>query len=141
MKKVGDIVYFKTLNKEIGTGKIIEIHHTQDSIIYEVVTKDGYIGTLISDDCLYEEDYEVQEYIKEEDKGVWIARDKDGDLCLFYGKPTKNECDQWEIDLDLFGDDPNVAYYCDLPREVYPEITFENSPVKIKLIIPYETQE
>ena len=141
MKKVGDIVYFKALNEEIGTGKIIEIHHTQDSIIYEVVTKDGYIGTLDSDDCLYEEDYGVQEYIKKENKGVWIARDKDGDLSIYYGKPIKNEFDQWEVDLDLFEDDSNVAYYCDLPREVYPEITFENSPVMIKLIIPYETQE
>jgi len=56
----------------------------------------------------------------------WIARDKDGDLWKFTHKPIKGEGGQ------LFIKDPKVADYFgnleELNKELYPEVTFENSP-------------
>lgn len=54
---------------------------------------------------------------------LWIARDKDGELCLYYGKKP-------EVCGDSFWYG-NVAYptlYIKLDSELFPEVTFENSP-------------
>lgn len=60
--------------------------------------------------------------------GLWIARDLDGDLWLYNRKPVKkswggfipidDDCDIMPIDNDL-----------------YPEVTYENSPKEVELII------
>ena len=58
----------------------------------------------------------------------WIARDKDdagGELYLYIKQPflMKNKiC--W---------DSKDVYYARLPKGLFPEITFENSPKKVKI--------
>ena len=56
---------------------------------------------------------------------LWIARDQNGDLFLYPNKPDRyvteyyvffNGDDWWNIDSDLF-----------------PEVTFENSPMEVEL--------
>ena len=58
---------------------------------------------------------------------LWIARDQNGDLFLYPIKPDRyvteyyvffNGDDWWNIDSDLF-----------------PEVTFENSPMEVELVI------
>lgn len=56
---------------------------------------------------------------------VWVARDDDGSLWIYTTKPVKGggmfSC---SATGDMFQIDDSV----------YPEITFENSPVKVKLL-------
>lgn len=58
----------------------------------------------------------------------WIARDKDdadGKLYLYISQPflMKNKiC--W---------DSKEVYYAPLPKALFPEVTFENSPRKVKI--------
>ena len=55
---------------------------------------------------------------------LWIARDKDGDIALYYGKPA----------LDRFKE-----FWCHAPfamrlsNNLFSEVTFENSPQKVKI--------
>lgn len=55
---------------------------------------------------------------------LWIARDKDNSLFIYFKKPIKDYnsyiCDT-EDDLD-----PTI-----IPEELYPEVTFENSPKQL----------
>lgn len=59
---------------------------------------------------------------------LWIARDKDinnnGIVCLFTKKPTfyAFDGDEWHGEGELY-----------LGRNVFPELTFENSPKQIEL--------
>lgn len=57
---------------------------------------------------------------------LWIARDKDRVLGLFDDKPFKNEYGYWTTVRNCYLIDDDL----------FPEITFENSPqqVEIKLI-------
>ena len=56
----------------------------------------------------------------------WIARDKKGDrLTLHSESPT------WFEDFSVWG----KGYINDLPRRDFPEITFENSPQEVELVI------
>lgn len=58
------------------------------------------------------------------EKGVWIARDKNGTLAIFENKPI--------LDYDN-------AWYCEyidekfntIDSELFPEVTFENSPKQL----------
>lgn len=58
---------------------------------------------------------------------MWLARDKNGDLVLY------------EYEPGAIGDDPFFTEWPDdriivkLPKDLYPEITFENSPVELVL--------
>lgn len=53
---------------------------------------------------------------------LWIARDKDGVLRFWRYKPIKD------------GSRFMQGYYMgDLNRELYPEVTWENSPQKVEL--------
>ena len=55
-------------------------------------------------------------------KTLWIARDKDGTLRLFYNKPHRYK--------NYFGGSPcNVS----LMVEEFPSVTFENSPQQVEL--------
>lgn len=59
----------------------------------------------------------------------WICRDKDSVLTLFYGcdKPKKEKGDDyWSV---TFGND---VY---LPSTLYPEVTWESEPKKVKITI------
>lgn len=56
---------------------------------------------------------------------VWVARDDDGSLWIYTHKPVKS-CGMFSCSTtgDMFPIDDSV----------YPEITFENSPVQVKLL-------
>lgn len=53
---------------------------------------------------------------------MWIARDKSGRLYMYGEKPTLIE---------------NAYYFgtlsCILDKEMFPEVTFENSPMQVEL--------
>lgn len=59
---------------------------------------------------------------KERGLSVWIARDKDGELCLYKSKP-------WRNGLCFDFDDMFMA----MDKDMYPEITWENSPKEFEL--------
>lgn len=56
---------------------------------------------------------------------VWVARDEDNSLWIYTTKPAKS-CGMFHCSAagDMFQIDDSV----------YPEITFENSPIKVKLL-------
>lgn len=56
---------------------------------------------------------------------LWIGRNKDGTLALFKTKPTyfyEEGCGHYWASPALY-----------LPRNEYPEVTFENSPMEVEL--------
>lgn len=65
---------------------------------------------------------------------LWIARDEDGDLFLYNQKPSilKTGVDPW----DCF-QAPNKEFLS-IPNELFPEITFENSPQEVELKLKNE---
>lgn len=58
----------------------------------------------------------------------WIARDKDGELCLYKTKPWKRENTDYHND-EFDCDD----YFMDIDKDLFPEVTFENSPQEVEL--------
>lgn len=56
---------------------------------------------------------------------VWVARDEDNSLWIYTTKPTKS-CGMFSCSAagDMF----------QIDESVYPEITYENSPIKVKLL-------
>jgi hypothetical protein len=60
---------------------------------------------------------------------LWIARDLDGTLWIFKEYPIKKE--------KLFYPTTNITgsftYYRSMPTDVFPEVTFENSPQEVEL--------
>lgn len=65
---------------------------------------------------------------KERGLSVWIARDKDGEISIYKNKPWKRENEMYhngEFDSD--------DYYINIDKELYPEITWENSPKEFEL--------
>lgn len=58
---------------------------------------------------------------------IYIARDKDGSLGVYVGKPTYDE------EFDSFDGGGNLIGYID--PNLYSEITFKNSPAILKLVI------
>ena len=67
---------------------------------------------------------------KNKNVDAWIARDKDGLLCIyFYKKPHLVENCVW-VPYD-------TGYDCAvLDSESYPDVTFENSPIKVSITKP-----
>lgn len=72
---------------------------------------------------------------------LWIARDKNGSLIAFYREPHKNT-NGFHI-KDRYSGEPVSWYshntngeYLKLNSDLFPEVTFENSPqeVEIKLV-------
>ena len=61
---------------------------------------------------------------------LWIARDKDGELCLYTEKPEKSD--------DIFIAPTEDTYIIFLKEDRYPEVTFENSPQQAELILSEE---
>lgn len=71
-----------------------------------------------------------EEYVASKERGlsVWIARDKDGEISIYKNKPWKRENEPYhngEFDSD--------DYYINIDKELYPEITWENSPKEFNL--------
>ena len=65
---------------------------------------------------------------------LWIARDEDGDLFLYNQKPSilKTGVDPW----DCF-QTPNKEFLV-ISNELFPEVTFENSPREVTLKLKNE---
>ena len=65
---------------------------------------------------------------------LYIARDNYNDvygrgtLTLHLYKPVLNNYGRWE-------DDTAYGFKCVLPRDEFPEVTFENSPQEVELIL------
>lgn len=62
---------------------------------------------------------------------LWIARNKKGGLCLFYGKPEALPEHGCFVE-GCFPISGVVDSMC-LPKEWFPEVTWENSPKKVRL--------
>ena len=70
---------------------------------------------------------------------MWLARDKDGTLCLYENKP--NKCTDFFLNTpgNLFCVENNVVdvnYYdgsIKLNDSYFPEVTFEDSPHELKI--------
>lgn len=61
---------------------------------------------------------------------IYIARNKDGTLVIYEGKPVYNE------ELHTFiCDDGNGDIVHLVNKDLYPEVTYENSPVELKLAL------
>ena len=58
---------------------------------------------------------------------IWIARDKNGELFLYWEKPTRRKT--------IFGT-PGAFGAIRLDSILYSEVTWENSPVKMELKFP-----
>ena len=56
---------------------------------------------------------------------LWIARNTDDTLVLFQNKPIMNDNLDWE---DVYNED-----YMVIPDNLYPEVTWKNSPQLIEL--------
>lgn len=58
----------------------------------------------------------------------WIARDFDGFLNLYVNKPSLDSNDNmYYTDSDMEDD------YLNIDKELFPEVTFENSPQEVEL--------
>ena len=60
---------------------------------------------------------------------LWIARDLDGTLWFFKEYPIKVE-KLFYPTTDITG---RLTYYHSIPTDMFPEVTFENSPQKVKI--------
>lgn len=92
---------------------------TDDSIIW-----------ISLDDAIERYNREQIRSVANEERGlsVWIARDKDGEISIYKNKPWKRENEPYhngEFDSD--------DYYINIDKELYPEITWENSPKEFEL--------
>ena len=59
----------------------------------------------------------------------WIARDKDETLWFFKEHPIKKE-NLFYPTTDTIG---KITYYRSMPENLFPEVTFENSPQEVEL--------
>lgn len=110
---------------------------TDDSIIWIVLDDaieryiDRYNKHLINNKRLVRNKLKpVTMYVASKERGlsVWIARDKDGEISIYKSKPWKRENEPYhngEFDSD--------DYYINIDKELYPEITWENSPKEFEL--------
>jgi len=61
---------------------------------------------------------------------MWVARDRNGDLFLYTRKSERNKI------LEMFESEPNngIEDYMRLSKKMHPDVTWDNSPRKVKLI-------
>ena len=60
---------------------------------------------------------------------LWIARDVDNILVLFLNKPVCHDSGIWYVPFDS-GENPSNTI---IDKNLFPEITFENSPQEVEL--------
>ena len=58
---------------------------------------------------------------------LWIARDQNGDLFLYPIKPDRYVTENYAF---FNGDD-----WYNIDSDLFPEVTFENSPMEVELVI------
>lgn len=61
---------------------------------------------------------------------VWIARDKSGSLYAFKGKPRL-------CSVSFFIPEPGSGECLQLNRDSFPEVTYENSPLPLDVMLDY----
>lgn len=64
---------------------------------------------------------------------LWIARDKNEKLWLFKEYPIKKGELFWPTKDNTTG---KFTYYRSMPMDMFPEVTFENSPQEVELSLP-----
>lgn len=63
-------------------------------------------------------------------KTMWLARDKDGSICLYEQKPIKGD----EYFMGGKVEDSDSFIVCEsLNPSDFPEVTWENSPIEVEL--------
>lgn len=63
---------------------------------------------------------------------LWIARDKDNSLSLCTHKQVYEEIlDVWNEPDECYDDDYGFHVY--IPEDLFPEVKFESSPMKVEL--------
>ena len=63
---------------------------------------------------------------------LWIARDKDNSLSLCNHKLEYDDfLDSWEQPIECIND--AYGFRVCIPEDLFPEVTFENSPMKVEL--------
>lgn len=62
---------------------------------------------------------------------VWIARDKDGSLYAYNCKPV------FYAEIESFAPVPYSGGCIVLKNDSYPEVTFENSPLPLEVMLDY----
>lgn len=62
---------------------------------------------------------------------VWLARDENGDLCAYTCKPYRRK----ELFRLFRWESPYNGDFIRLKSELFPEVTFKNSPQKARLIL------
>lgn len=70
---------------------------------------------------------------------MWLARDSDGGLVLYLNKPEKKniivnpDFPKHRREVIVWRDPIGPYYSLGIPNDKYHWVTFENSPVKVKL--------
>jgi hypothetical protein len=66
---------------------------------------------------------------------VWVARDSYGWLSVFPHKPAKFLDYEKDKKYYSWNDPKDFAHIIHLHPDLFPEVTFENSPVKARIIL------
>ena len=66
---------------------------------------------------------------------VWIARDKNGELFVYSSEPQRMDFPEENGQLLGYFTSNEEERIIRLDNDLYPEITYENSPVKCTLIV------
>lgn len=70
---------------------------------------------------------------------MWLARDSEGGLVLYLNKPEKKKIvinpdfPKYKREVITWVDPIGPYYSLGLPNDNYPWVTFENSPIEVKL--------
>ena len=60
---------------------------------------------------------------------MYLARDKNKNLYLFYKTPRRGR-DCWWADSELDGS------YLQIDKGLYPEVTWDSEPLQVELVVP-----
>jgi hypothetical protein len=97
----------------------------EDSRIPEQYKRGGRLSSEFLDGVEF-----AEQRIMEKGVEVWLARDDNRDLYAYTCKPYRTKeygCRKWRS--------PYMSDFVRLKSELFPEVTFENSPVKARIIL------
>ncbi len=63
---------------------------------------------------------------------LWIARDRNGDLNIGTDRPDFDKDSGWWVNWDD---------YMELPKSIFREVTYKNSPQKVELTIEIKNEQ
>ena len=64
----------------------------------------------------------------------WVARDEKGSLCLYNHKPTRYDSFNESMGNYWYSDELDIEVW-ELPGTMFPELTWKEEPVYVKLTI------